>query len=58
MGAFTLSPKGITVYFDPYAVGSYAEGPFDVFSAFLGPPDAFDASALAGIAEAPAPGAK
>lgn len=53
MGAFTLSPRGITVYFDPYAVGSYAEGSFEVFVPFAALPDAFEASAIAGIAEEP-----
>ncbi|MCL4694019.1 MAG: DUF3298 domain-containing protein [Candidatus Hydrogenedentes bacterium] len=31
---FTLSPRGITIYFEPYAVASYAEGPFEVTIAF------------------------
>jgi Protein of unknown function (DUF3298)/Deacetylase PdaC len=30
LSAFTLSPKGITFHFAPYAVGSYAEGDYEV----------------------------
>ncbi|MGL4611779.1 MAG: DUF3298 domain-containing protein [Trueperaceae bacterium] len=29
LAAFTLSPKGLTFYFDPYIVGPYAQGPFE-----------------------------
>jgi hypothetical protein len=28
--AFTITPGGMTFYFDPYMVASYAEGPFEV----------------------------
>lgn len=55
---FTLSPKGIIVYFDPYAVASYAEGPFQVFVPFS-EQAIFNADALKDIVEtAPAPPAK
>lgn len=30
MAIFTLSPRGLSLWFAPYAVGSYAEGPFTV----------------------------
>jgi hypothetical protein len=28
---FAIEPDGIRIFFDPYRVGSYAEGPYDVF---------------------------
>lgn len=34
LSAFTLSPKGITFHFGPYAVGSYAEGAYEVLVPF------------------------
>ncbi len=34
LSAFTLSPKGITFHFSPYAVGSYAEGYYEVVVPF------------------------
>ncbi len=34
LSAFTLSPKGITFHFGPYAVGSYAEGAYEVIVPF------------------------
>lgn len=36
MSAFSLSAKGATFYFDPYAVASYAEGAFQVLVPFEG----------------------
>jgi len=30
MGSFNVSPAGLQIHFSPYAVGSYAEGSFDV----------------------------
>ncbi len=34
LASFTLSPRGATFHFDPYAVASYAEGTFDVVVPF------------------------
>ena len=34
LAVFTISPRGLTFYFDPYAVGSYAEGPYEVTLGF------------------------
>ncbi|GMV94405.1 MAG: hypothetical protein AMXMBFR82_41830 [Candidatus Hydrogenedentota bacterium] len=45
---FTLSPRGITVYFEPYAVASYAEGPFEVTIPFEALGDAMKPDALKG----------
>lgn len=50
LSAFTLSPKGVTFYFDPYAVASYAEGAFQVLVPLADLPAAFAAEALAGVA--------
>lgn len=47
---FTLAPKGITVYFDPYAVASYADGPYQVFVPFS-EANIFSADALKDIVE-------
>jgi len=30
LSRFSITPRGLTVYFDPYAVGAYAEGSFSV----------------------------
>ncbi len=49
MAAFTLSPKGLTFYFDPYAVASYAEGSFQVLVPFEGNEALFNAESLSGI---------
>lgn len=34
LAVFTISPRGLTFYFEPYAVGSYAEGPYEVTLGF------------------------
>ena len=52
MDTFTLSPKGIKVYFDPYAVGAYAEGPYEVFVPFSALPDVFAMDALKDVTDA------
>ncbi|RMF60527.1 MAG: DUF3298 domain-containing protein [Calditrichaeota bacterium] len=31
---FTINPAGLTIYFAPYEVGAYAEGPYQVFIPF------------------------
>lgn len=51
LAAFTLSPRGIMIYFDPYAVASYAEGAFEVFVPFADLPAVFNAEAIGGIAD-------
>lgn len=48
MSAFSISPKGVTFYFDPYAVASYAEGAFQVLVPFEGNDAIFNASILDG----------
>jgi len=53
MGAFSLSPRGIRIYFDPYAVASYAEGAFEVFVPFGELPEVFNPDALQGIVPPP-----
>lgn len=62
MSAFTLSAKGATFYFDPYAVASYAEGGFRVFVPFAGNEAVFDPAVQKDLvpapAAAPAPAAK
>lgn len=50
---FTLSPRGITVYFDPYAVASYAEGAFDVFVPFDELASAFNTEAIKALVNLP-----
>ncbi|MCC6694531.1 MAG: DUF3298 and DUF4163 domain-containing protein, partial [Candidatus Hydrogenedentes bacterium] len=34
LAVITISPRGLTFYFEPYAVGSYAEGPYEVTLGF------------------------
>lgn len=46
LSAFTMSPRGITVYFDPYSVASYAEGAFEVAVPFADLPDVFNTAAV------------
>jgi hypothetical protein len=46
LAAFTLSPRGIIVYFDPYSVGAYAEGAFDIAVPFADLPDVFNTAAV------------
>jgi hypothetical protein len=55
MSDFTVDPQKLTIYFDPYAVASYAEGAFEVSVPRSALSEAMKPDILAGFGFAPAP---